>query len=323
MALRVLALVRQDLLQVIGVGAQMTWLGGPGSHRGRLACFMIWSYLGRHRAPRAIVTATILFPLEGGEVTEARFRQIAADLRAKIKSGEYPVGSTIPHGDHLAAEYGVTLNTVRAAVAELRQEGLLKAVRRRGTVVRRPPVRVALSRYQRGNPDLGPWEAACADAGVDGRTEVKSVTRAKVDERIAELLEMRPGDEAVCRRRNHYADGDLAMTTEMWLRPDLVDDTPLSAAKKIIGGIYRAWVRLGWRPVRLSESVTVRPATPTEARAMQLPTGTQVLAIERVTQATEGTVLDVLRTVASPEWVTLVYEDVPIPMDGGGEPPRS
>jgi GntR family transcriptional regulator len=248
----------------------------------------------------------------------AKYLEVAAELRAAISGGRYAVGELIPHEPVLAEQYGVSQDTVRRAVAELRRDGLLKPIRRKGTVVRRPPVRVALSRYQHGGPELGPWETACADSGVAGETKVKSVTRTAVDEHLAGLLGIETGAEAVCRRRWHYAEGDLAMISELWLNPALADDTPLSANAKIVGGIYPAWIRLGWRPVALSESITVREATRDEARLMQLPTGAQVLSIERVTRAAEDTVLDVQRAVASTEWVKLVYEDVPIPSNRGG-----
>lgn len=51
---------------------------------------------------------------------------IANALRERIRNGEFHVGSMLPGISDLEAEYGAALNTVRAAEAILRDEGLLR-----------------------------------------------------------------------------------------------------------------------------------------------------------------------------------------------------
>lgn len=53
-----------------------------------------------------------------------KYRQIAEDLRAKIRDGTYPVGATLPSTSALMAGYGVSVTVARAAVKELQNEGL-------------------------------------------------------------------------------------------------------------------------------------------------------------------------------------------------------
>jgi DNA-binding GntR family transcriptional regulator len=50
---------------------------------------------------------------------------VAADLRRQIASGKLPVGSAIPSTTKLRDAYGVSTTVVRAAVAQLRQDGLV------------------------------------------------------------------------------------------------------------------------------------------------------------------------------------------------------
>jgi DNA-binding GntR family transcriptional regulator len=70
---------------------------------------------------------------------QAKYKAIAADLRAKIESGEYPVGSRLPTHDALIKTYDVALNTVREALGELRDAGRVITQQGVGTVVIEPP----------------------------------------------------------------------------------------------------------------------------------------------------------------------------------------
>jgi DNA-binding GntR family transcriptional regulator len=71
--------------------------------------------------------------------TGPKYRQIAEDLRAQIKDGEYPTGSRLPTKAELMAEYGVAVNTVERAIEELRKAGLVETAQGAGMFVREPP----------------------------------------------------------------------------------------------------------------------------------------------------------------------------------------
>jgi GntR family transcriptional regulator len=53
------------------------------------------------------------------------YQELADDLRRRIASGEYPVGSAVPSTAKLAKAYGVSSTVVRAAVNQLRVAGLV------------------------------------------------------------------------------------------------------------------------------------------------------------------------------------------------------
>jgi DNA-binding transcriptional MocR family regulator len=54
-----------------------------------------------------------------------RYHQVADDLRARIRDGDYRPGQRLPAETSLAAHYDVGVDTVRAAIAVLRNEGLV------------------------------------------------------------------------------------------------------------------------------------------------------------------------------------------------------
>ncbi|MGM2880247.1 GntR family transcriptional regulator, partial [Bacillus cereus group sp. BC57] len=64
-----------------------------------------------------------------------RYAQVARDLSERIASGEYAVGGLLPTELELCERYGVSRHTVRAAIAELQQSGLVSRRKKVGTRV--------------------------------------------------------------------------------------------------------------------------------------------------------------------------------------------
>ena len=72
------------------------------------------------------------------ERTKVLHRQLTSDLRNRILAGRLPVGTRLPTDTELAAEYQLSRDTVRQALALLADEGLIERIQGRGTFVRRP-----------------------------------------------------------------------------------------------------------------------------------------------------------------------------------------
>lgn len=65
-----------------------------------------------------------------------RYHEIAADLRDRIRVGEFPVGSQLPGIADLQQRYdGVSLGTIRAAQQHLVEEGMLRTRQGSGAFV--------------------------------------------------------------------------------------------------------------------------------------------------------------------------------------------
>ena len=91
---------------------------------------------------------------------KSKYQRIADDLRARISSGEYPVGDQLPTKAELMARYGVAVNTVERAVDELRKAGVVETLQGAGMFVREPPAAphspeyLALMEHLAGTDDL-------------------------------------------------------------------------------------------------------------------------------------------------------------------------
>ena len=69
-------------------------------------------------------------------MSEPKYKAIENDLRAAIENGTYKEGDLIPKEMELVAQYAVSRPTVRQAIANLVNDGLLQKKRHVGTVVR-------------------------------------------------------------------------------------------------------------------------------------------------------------------------------------------
>ncbi|GAA4782463.1 MULTISPECIES: GntR family transcriptional regulator [Streptomyces] len=58
--------------------------------------------------------------------TRAKWVQISAEIERRVDAGVYPEGSKLPGILALCAEFGVAQVTVRKALADLRERGLIR-----------------------------------------------------------------------------------------------------------------------------------------------------------------------------------------------------
>lgn len=261
---------------------------------------------------------------EGGEgVSTSTYRAIAEELRAAILRGDYRPGDTIPKRTELMATYGVSTTTVRQAIAVLRAEGLVAPIRRRGTIVRdRTPVRLSMARHTdvlTSPGDRGPWETACAQLGVPGRTEIVTVDQRPADTQVAGRLGIAEGAPVVYRLQHMYAGEQVGQLQETWLPLNLVEGTPLAGVGKVVGGIYRGLTAIGHPPLSAEESVTSRMPTREEAETLSLDLGSPVLTIDRITRGWDGHALALARAVIAGDRAQLHYHQT-FPPHQPGDP---
>ncbi|MEV1003384.1 GntR family transcriptional regulator [Nonomuraea sp. NPDC050202] len=246
-----------------------------------------------------------------------QYGQIAADLRRRIKNGEWPPGTPLPTQTELCDEYGVARATMTAALNQLRGERLVTGVRGQGTfVLDWKPVRVPLSRYRavlEPGGQLGPWETACQQAGVTGSMVTVEVATEPADADVAEALGLTEGTDTVVRRSRHATLEDSTCQVHTAYYPaQLVEGTPLAGQEKVVGGVYGAMRAAGIIPTSADEHLSARPSTAEEAAELTLMTGFPVLTLDRLTRDQEGRRVEWLRMVIDPTRVMVVYDGLPL-----------
>jgi len=111
---------------------------------------------------------------DGGILQEAmstsapRARDIAAELRRRIESGELAPGARVPSTRAIVDRWGVAMATATKVLTELRHEGLVRAVPGVGTVVagERRPVRTPPAARRQGSSDGALSAERVAAAGI-------------------------------------------------------------------------------------------------------------------------------------------------------------
>src|SRR5580700_10054225 len=101
-------------------------------------------------------------------MAEAMYRQIADDLRQKIKTDEVPPGSQLPTENDLQQQYNASRNTVRDAIKWLITRGLVETRPGQGTFVteRITPFVTTLT----GPPEGGDEDVYLAEVVASSRT---------------------------------------------------------------------------------------------------------------------------------------------------------
>jgi DNA-binding GntR family transcriptional regulator len=210
--------------------------------------------------------------------------QVSQSLRASIlgRSPQDPL--RLPTEEQLAGHYGVSVLTMRQALKELEDEGLITRHRRRGTFIE--------PRARRGTPVrlLGSVDAIVAQqSGMT--TELLDHGEGPVPPELAEYF---PGFDEVAtyhRLRSDEKTGEPTNHARNYVRPDVA--ARFEAAEllhrpmtKVLRDIVRADIS------RITDTVQARLADPETARLLQVPLLSPILHYTGVTYDAEGRVLD-------------------------------
>lgn len=211
--------------------------------------------------------------------------QVSQSLRASILGRDPAAPRRLPTEEQLAAHYGVSVLTMRQALKELEDEGLINRHRRRGTFIEpaaRPgsPVRLlgsvdAIVAQQSGMTARllahGPGPVPVAFAGhFPGLAEVATYHRLR-------------SDEATGEPTNHARN---------YVRPDVADRIdPADLERRPMTKVLRD--RVGVPISRIADTVQARLADPETAALLNVPLLSPILHYTGVTYDEQGEVLDV------------------------------
>jgi len=254
----------------------------------------------------------------------SKYDRIADDLRKRIHAGEWKAGDRLPAHTALEAEFGVSLNTVRNALELLAAEGLLLVEQGKGTWVReRPPTsrrsndryqwekdRVLLPEAQRLNDGASEKDTGLRFEQLDFHA---TYTETTADEDLAKVFEVPVGTRMLRRDyrttpKGHgvplsYSRGSFLVYDVVAANPALLDQ----ANEPWPGGTQHQLSTIGIELARIVDQVSCRPPTNEEAQALQLPPGTSVFALRKVSIDTGGRVVEVSDSVWPGDRVDLVY----------------
>jgi GntR family transcriptional regulator len=211
---------------------------------------------------------------------EPLWHQAEMSLRTLIEKGEWTTGSQIPNEDRLCAMLGISRITVRHALRNLEEAGLLRREHGRGTFVRSATV-VA------GARGLTSFTQEMATLGLVVGTRLLKAEIILAPAEIADALEIAIGEPLVKLRRlrlgNNAPIGIQTAHLPVVRVPGLFEQAP------DIGSLYTTLrSRFGIEPIEAHEVYRVGLVAEEDAELIQLPAGTPAFVVQRIAFDAQG-----------------------------------
>ncbi|MFV0307577.1 MAG: GntR family transcriptional regulator [Desertimonas sp.] len=211
------------------------------------------------------------------------YHQLADQLRQAISAGALPKGTYLGNEIVLAERWQVSRPTVRRAIQDLVEEGLLVRRRGIGTQVVNDQVRRPFS--------LSSLHEDLAASGRTPTTTVLSLAAAGAGDEVAGELGIAPGDEVIEIVRIRAAGSRPLALLHNWLLRDVADE--LTAEQLQAEGLYALLRAGGVRPHYAQQRLGAKIADAEEASLLGVERGAPLVTMRRVMQDDTGRVVEV------------------------------
>ncbi|MEM8580443.1 MAG: phosphonate metabolism transcriptional regulator PhnF [Pseudomonadota bacterium] len=227
------------------------------------------------------------------------WRSIAATLRNAIADGHYPEGSRLPTEAELAGRFGVNRHTIRHALKQLIEDGLVHSRRGAGTYVLAKPLDYPLGKRVRFRQNLQ------AAGRIPGRRLLSVETRAASQPEAARL-QLSPGDLICVAHTISLADGTPVTLSESHFPEARLPG--FASALQSEGGVTKALTAMDVTDyVRVETRIFATTADATQAAHLRLPQGAPLLLAESL-NAADGLPVEAGRTWFASDRVTLTLD---------------
>jgi DNA-binding GntR family transcriptional regulator len=213
--------------------------------------------------------------------------QVSQSLRASILGRSPRDPLRLPTEEQLAGHYGVSVLTMRQALKELEDEGLITRHRRRGTFIEPSATRSAPVRL------LGSVDTIVAQqSGMT--TELLDHGREPVPADLAEYFPDLAEVATYHRLRGDEKTGEPTNHARNYVRPELAalidpEDLVRWPMTKVLRDV------VGARISQITDTVEARLADPETARLLQVPLLSPILHYTGIVHGEDGRALDVAR----------------------------
>ncbi|MFL6128090.1 MAG: GntR family transcriptional regulator [Mycobacteriales bacterium] len=204
--------------------------------------------------------------------------QVSRQIEAAIERGDLEPGDRLENEIGLADRWGLSRPTMRRAIEELVDKGLL--VRRRGI-----GTQVVHGRVKR-KIELTSLFDDLSRAGQQPGTEVLVHERVPADKTVAERLGVPVGTEVVHLERLRSSDGEPLAVMRNWLPTELAGS--FSSDQLRARGLYELIRATGVHLRVASQRIGARGASAKEAKLFGIRRGAPVLTMERTTYDGSG-----------------------------------
>lgn len=209
--------------------------------------------------------------------------QIAKSIRRQIDGGEIGAGEALPSERHLCEMTGASRVTIRKAVDQLIDEGLLLRKQGSGTFVSK--------RIEMPGTYLGGFTDDTLARGQEPGSIWLMRNYANPTREEASKLKISMSSAVARLGRVRLSGGEpLAIEHAIMAR------SHLPPIEEIGDSLYKALESMGNRPQKGRQKIRASLASPTEAGLLSIQENSEVLRIERVTWLEDGTMIELTRS---------------------------
>jgi GntR family transcriptional regulator len=174
-------------------------------------------------------------------MANALHKEIADELREKIRSGEFAAGRRLPTEPELERLFGASRNTIRIAVTTLVHEGLIQIQPGRGMFVPEGPIPffVILSREEGGDGTGSALDSYSSGVRAAGRKPSIRDFETRIeypDREVAGWLQIDEDTQVVVRGSKRFIDDTPYSLQKSYYSMKLVRGTELEGKEKIARG---------------------------------------------------------------------------------------
>ncbi|WP_150989676.1 MULTISPECIES: GntR family transcriptional regulator [Marinobacter] len=209
--------------------------------------------------------------------------QIRDSLRRQILDGTYQVHERLPSENEMMGVFGVSRITIRQALRDLHNEGLVFSAQGKGTFVSKPK---AVQNVQR----LEGFGEAMAAQGYEASARVLSIQQLKAPKAVAASLDLQPGDEVIEVKRVRYLNRSPVCIENSYFPMDI---GRRMFSLDLSGDIFPMLENLFGIPLGGADISLDSILADDEAQQyLSIKTGEAILRVERLTHNRDGRPID-------------------------------
>jgi GntR family transcriptional regulator len=197
------------------------------------------------------------------------YQQLMRRLQNDIAAGVYPAGGRIPSEQLLCDTYRVSRVTVRKAMLDLVQEGLLVRKQGKGTFV-------ADARLMRDLGHITSFSDACARMGRTAASKVVELKREEARPEDVERLQVPEGAQVIELCRLRLCDDEPVMLEYNRFSAELA----FLVKESLAGSLYELLRAHGHIPSRATHDISLGHATPAVSRLLGTQTGEALMILD-------------------------------------------
>lgn len=202
-----------------------------------------------------------------------RYVQIRDELMRRICARAWSAGDALPAEDRLAAEFGVSLGTLRRALEVLVADGMVERIHGRGTFVTRAFERISMLRF-----------AGYSVTGDQPMPDAATVQlEVRQDAEIArDRLGLPPTEKLLYIHRTRAVRGEVLLSEHVWLQHRRFARLEAVLRREAPALLYPLYDALcGALVSRAADRLSIHPLPDADAALFQQPRGTLGVRIDR------------------------------------------